>query len=253
MQQQWRFFKMALMYFTVIPIATIADFQDAEQARAMKFFPLIGILVGCVAGIIYSLAYRLFPADIAVLCSLASSIYLTGCLHEDGLSDTVDGLGGGGSTERILDIMRDSRIGSFGATGLMLVLYGKLLALNHIVHELIPLTLIAAHSLSRLAGIALITALPYLRQQGKAHALAKPLTHTELLFAASSGVAPLFFLPALAGLSGLLALILSSLIFGRLLIKRIGGYTGDCLGAMQQLAELAFYLGVIAWLHATVT
>ena len=175
---------------------------------------------------------------------MLTTILLTGGFHEDGLADSLDGLGGGWSREQILLIMQDSRLGSYGALGLLMSLLLKFHTLAAITPELLPPLLIAGHSLSRLAAVWVIATQRYVREQGKAKPLAQAITRAELWLANLSGTAPLALLPfgvwpALAGV------LMIWLYFSRILQRQLGGYTGDCLGAMQQLCELAFYLGVL--------
>lgn len=243
MKQQWRYFLVALMFFTRIPVR-IEAFQESDLNHASRFFPLIGILVGAFAAIVYWLASQLVPQEIAVIASMISSILLTGAFHEDGLADAVDGLGGGLGKEQVLTIMQDSRIGSYGAIALVLTLLLKFQVLIHITPVFLPLIMVAAHALSRFAAVLVMFTQPYVRPQGKSKPLATQLSTSELMQAALFGLAPLLLLPP----RYLLALVAVAILwawFSLTLKKRLGGYTGDCLGAMQQLTEITFYLSFL--------
>ncbi len=245
MQREWRLWLVALSFFTRLPVQ-IADFKEADLNYAVKYFPLVGVLVGVVAAAIYGLAILVWPMELAVLASMAATLWLTGAFHEDGLADAADGLGGGWEKEQVLTIMQDSRLGSFGAIALFLALLTKFEALAHLSAPLLPAIMLAGHSLSRFAAVLVIYTQPYVREQGKAKPLATQLSRRELLLAGLFGLAPL----ALLAHQFLLALVPVALVwfwFSRKLKKRLGGYTGDCLGAMQQLCEIAFYLGVLVW------
>jgi adenosylcobinamide-GDP ribazoletransferase len=179
-----------------------------------------------------------------------STILATGAFHEDGLADSVDGFGGGWTRAQVLAIMKDSRIGSYGALGLGMALLVKFAALSSLAAvapaPTFAFMLIAAHGLSRFAAVTLIFFLSYARDDdtAKSKPLATRLGRGELAAAALLGLAPCLLLPA--GQVGF-ALALSALVTllaARYFVKRIGGYTGDCLGATQQLSELAFYLGM---------
>lgn len=246
MKLQWRLLLLAFAYFTRIPVSIPPDYQASDLSLSAKYLPLIGIFVGCAAALVYLLTAAFFPPDIAVIISMAATIYLTGCFHEDGLADAIDGLGGGWNREQILTIMRDSRIGSYGATALVLVLLLKFAALSHIESAVLPRILIIGHGLSRYAALWVMMALPYVRDEGKAKPLASPLSRLDLWQASGFGLVPLLLLPAY-GLGAVLPVIIIWLVFAAKLKSRIGGYTGDCLGAMQQLTEVGFYLGVLAW------
>lgn len=243
-QNQWRYFCTALMFFTRVPLQ-IKNFKQDDLNKAARFFPLIGIFVGAVGALVFWLAHYLLAVSVAILLSMAATIMLTGAFHEDGLADATDGLGGGLTKEQVLTIMMDSRIGSYGAIGLVMVLLTKFQALTYVVAGSIPITLIAGHALSRLCAVLVIFTQSYVKTEGKAKPLATQLGFRELTLAAFFGLVPLCFFTWHA-LMALAPVILVWCWFSAKIKRRIGGYTGDCLGAMQQLTELAFYLGLLA-------
>lgn len=243
-QNQGRYFCAALIFFTRIPVRP-THFNDADLNRAARYFPLVGIIVGAIGALVFLLANHLLPLTIAVLLSMGATILLTGAFHEDGLADATDGLGGGLDKQQVLTIMMDSRIGSYGAISLVLVLLTKYQALSHQVAWLMPATLIAGHALSRLCAVWVMFTQSYVKAEGKAKPLATQLSLGELLVAACFGLAPLCFF----AWHVVIALIPVTLVwwwFSAKIKQRIGGYTGDCLGAMQQLTEVTFYLGLLA-------
>ena len=244
MKSEWRLWLVALSFFTRLPVQ-VADFEEVDLNHAVKYFPLVGILVGLIAVAVYGLAILVWPLQLAVLASMAATIWLTGAFHEDGLADAADGLGGGWEKQQVLSIMQDSRLGSFGAIVLILVLLAKFEALSNSSAPLLPGIMLAGHALSRLAAVLVIYTQSYVRTDGKSKPLATELSRHELLLAGLFGLAPLVLL----GYKALLAMLPVVLVwfwFSNKLKKRLGGYTGDCLGAMQQLTELAFYLGLLA-------
>lgn len=241
---QWRYFLTAMMFFTRIPIH-FSYFDEADLNKSTRFFPLVGIFVGAFGALVFWLSNLLLPLEIAVLLSMASTILLTGAFHEDGLADAVDGLGGGWTKEQVLTIMVDSRIGSYGAVGLMLALLTKYQALSYQVATFIPATLIAGHALSRLCAVLVMFTQNYVRAEGKSKPLATQLNVTELSIATFFGLLPIAFLE-IKYLAALVPVALVWLWFSAKIKSRIGGYTGDCLGAMQQLTEVAFYVGLLA-------
>ncbi len=244
LQNQWHYFLTAVMFFTRVPVR-FSSFDNADLNKATRYFPLIGILVGAVGALVFWLSDILLPLEIALLLSMASTILLTGAFHEDGLADAVDGLGGGWNREQVLAIMVDSRIGSYGAIGLFLVLLTKYQALTYQWAALIPATLIAGHALSRLCAVLVMSTQNYVKAEGKSKPLATQLTITELIIATFFGLVPLAFLE-MKFLAALVPVAIVWLWFSAKIKSRIGGYTGDCLGAMQQLTEVAFYVGVLA-------
>ncbi|MEK7738018.1 MAG: adenosylcobinamide-GDP ribazoletransferase, partial [Pseudomonadota bacterium] len=187
------------------------------------------------------------PLSLAVVLGMAATILTTGAFHEDGFSDACDGFGGGWEKAQVLAIMKDSRVGIYGAIGIGLLLLAKWNALVELADEDLFIAIIAAHAVSRLAATVLIRTLDYVREDEAAKA--KPLAHRmdagELLLAAIFGLMPCVFLPWQEALAALVLVVLCTWLAARYFVRRIGGYTGDCLGATQQATELAFYLGLL--------
>ncbi|MDP1660268.1 MAG: adenosylcobinamide-GDP ribazoletransferase [Methylotenera sp.] len=244
LQNQWHYFLTAVMFFTRIPIH-FNHFDEADLNKATRFFPLIGILVGAMGALVFWLSDILLPLEVALLLSMASTILLTGAFHEDGLADAVDGLGGGLNREQVLAIMVDSRIGSYGAIGLVLVLLTKYQTLSYQSAVFIPATMIAGHSLSRLCAVLVMFTQSYVKAEGKSKPLATQLNIKELIIATFFGLLPMVFLD-IKFLAAFVPVAIVWLWFSAKIKTRIGGYTGDCLGAMQQLTEIAFYIGLLA-------
>jgi len=258
---QWRYFVLAVGFFTRLPVPAVADFQESDLNHAARYFPLVGLLVGLLAAIVWWLASWVFPPALAVLCSMAATIYLTGAFHEDGLADSADGLGGGMDRARKLEIMQDSRLGSYGAIALVGILLFKFQALSALSPAILPFALIAAHALSRLAAVVIMATASYVRFAGKSKPLATTLTTQDMVCASVFGLLCWLVFGLMLGVnhSALAAtrfFLITSLpvlmVWGwwrRLILRHLQGYTGDTLGATQQLTELAFYLGLLAWEH----
>jgi adenosylcobinamide-GDP ribazoletransferase len=187
------------------------------------------------------------PTSVAVLVAIVSSIYLTGGFHEDGLSDMADGLGGGWDKRHILEIMKDSRVGSYGVIAITMALLSKFVLLDSFDPIWVPLLLISAHAFSRYCAVLIMAGLSYVREDAlsKSKPLATKLSKNALWVASAFGLLPLFLLPIPAALMSVAAGLIATIWLGRKLQKWLGGYTGDCLGATQQLSELAFYLGAL--------
>lgn len=247
--RQWRLLKTALVFFTRVPLM-LPDYDEADLARSTRYFPLVGLLVGAFGALVFWLGDFLLPLELAVLLSMVATLLLTGAFHEDGLSDAVDGLGGGWEKEQVLTIMTDSRVGSYGAIAIVLALLIKFQALSHLSAAMIPLALVAGHALSRFCATLVIAIQSYVKPEGKAKPLATQITPGELLVAAVFGLLPLVLLD-IRLLSALVPVTLVWFWFSAKIRSRIGGYTGDCLGAMQQLTEVAFYLGLLASIALT--
>ena len=228
-----------------------ATATPAQSAAAVLYYPLVGTLVGSFAGIVFCLAHLVFPVALAVVLATAATLLATGALHEDGFADACDGLGGGATRERALEIMRDPRLGTYGAAGLGLLLAARVLALAAAPVETIPWLLVAAHAASRASMALALGSGTYARPTGIAAPLAESSpSGGRVAFAIVIGgaascsllfeVAPTVLLAGLGGLA-----------FGHLLMRlayerRLGGYTGDCLGGVQQASELGMYLGALA-------
>jgi len=249
---QLRLFFIALQFFTRLPIPRWVGFEPDWLHHASRYFPAVGVVVGTVTASVYSLAALAWPHIVAVLLSIIAGIYLTGAFHEDGFADTCDGLGGGVTRQRVLEIMTDSRIGAYGAIGIGMLLALKCITLSYLPPTTLVAALLIAHPLSRLAATALIWLLEYAKTEGKAKPLAQRMSTSEFAIAMLSVALVPALLCSIGWLSwqsfaaGLIAVMLTSIWLARKFVQRIGGYTGDCLGALQQLAELAFYLAVLA-------
>lgn len=228
-------------------------YDDQWLHDSARHFPLVGSLIGLAGAGVYLGALALWGQPVAVVLTMAFGLWLTGGFHEDGWADACDGLGGAVSRERALEIMKDSRIGAYGAMGLCVMLGLKATTLSSLPADLVAPALVLGHTASRLLPVTLIRWLPYAGDA--AHAKAKPfarqlggagwgwaLAWVVLIGAALSvhglGAAAV----AVAAGGAALALVGCARWFRR----RLGGYTGDCLGASQQLGEVAIYLGLLA-------
>ncbi|MDQ2820811.1 MAG: adenosylcobinamide-GDP ribazoletransferase [Pseudomonadota bacterium] len=252
LMHQVRLFFIALQFFTRVPIPAWVGFQAAWLQHASRYFPLVGLLVAVAAALVYGAAAWLWPAPVAVLLSTAASIYMTGAFHEDGLADTCDGFGGGHTRERIMEIMKDSRIGTYGAVALVVTLGLKCTTLSLLAPGQAIGALLLAHPLSRLAAVSLIRSASYARDAGKAKPMAQEMRASEFAIAAVCTLAPALVLGAFSiiGWPALGAAVAASAVAAwwlrALFVRHIGGYTGDCLGAVQQVSEVAIYLCVLA-------
>ena len=246
-----RYFFTALGYFTRMPVPRWVGFEPAWLNSAARYFPLVGALIGALAALVYLAALRVFPPGVAVLLSMAATLLATGAFHEDGLADCIDAFGGGYQREDVLRIMHDSRIGAFGAIGLVVALALKWQVLASLPPMRAAMLMIAGHAASRACAISYLVSLDYVRAEGKAKPVAQRMSLAALLCALAFGL-PWLFWPAWpdwrAGIATLVVLVVLRHALGRYFVKRIGGYTGDCLGFAQQVFELAIYLVGLAWI-----
>ncbi len=241
-------FCAALMFFTRIPCPAWASHSDTQMGHAAKYFPLVGVLVGATASVVASLALRIYPQPVAILLSMVTTLLITGAIHEDGFADSCDGFGGGQTQEQILRIMQDSRIGTFGTVGLILLLALKFETLTLLAPEMLAIVLVAGHSISRLIAISFLHTHFYVRPEGtgKSHAIAQKMSTTDLALACVFGLLPLALFSLRQALFTLAVLLVARFLIGGYLTRRLGGYTGDCLGAAQQVSEILFYLTLLA-------
>lgn len=257
-----RHFLLAVQFFTRIPItgrlAAFAGFSPEALRRSAAHFPGVGVLVGLVCGGSFWLLLGVFPETPATpwVCGVISTtvgVLFTGGFHEDGLADLADGLGGVVSRERALEIMKDSRIGTFGALSLILSLVGKLAMLCMLAHvdwRLASLVVFAAHVVSRTTPLYVIASLKHVGDVGgsKSKPLADRITKEALLVGMIWCVGALTLVwwaaPSAGWGRGLAGAALATWWVRRFLQRRLGGFTGDGLGTVQQLSELAFYIGV---------
>lgn len=251
MRYQLELFFTALGFFTRLPVPAWVPWSPERLNHAARYFPLVGWIVGGIAAASWLAFAQLFPPTVAVLLSMAVTIRATGAFHEDGWADACDGLGGGWDKSQALAIMKDSRIGSYGTIGLVLMLLAKAAALVELAAAgaaAVAVALVAAHPLSRLASTSLIHTLEYVREDesSKAKPLARRLSATELAIATAFGLLPLALLAPQEAAAALIATTVVTGWAARYFVRRLGGYTGDLLGATQQASELAIYLGLLA-------
>ena len=248
MKKEIRIFFAALMFFTRLPCPKWLDHSSEYLAKSSRYFPLVGIIVGSIGALVYYGSSIVFPLPLAILLSMISTIFATGAFHEDGLADMCDGFGGGWNKQDILRIMKDSRSGTYGVVGLCSTLAFKFTALYYIDSTLIPLVLIAGHSLSRFMASTLLYDLDYVREddQSKAKPAAGRMSASSLFVGLLFGISPLVLFFNYYIFLLLIPVFMIRWYLGRFFIKWIGGQTGDCAGATQQICEVVFYLSFIA-------
>ena len=245
-----RYFFTALGYFTRVPVPRWVGYEPHYLSAAARYFPLVGLLVGGLGALVYLAAWHVFPPGVAVLLSMAATLLVTGAFHEDGLADCCDAFGGGYTREDVLRIMHDSRIGAFGAIALMIALALKWQTLATLPPLRAAGLMIAAHAASRTGAISYLATLDYVRPEGKAKPVAQRLSGLAFIVAALFGLPALFWPDWRFGCVALAMLAVLRLALGRYFVRRIGGYTGDCLGFAQQIFELAIYLAAVGWTSA---
>lgn len=255
MKKELHIFLTAVMFYTRIPCPRWVDHNPQYINLCTRYFPLIGWIVGGIYAASILISAYLLPPAICVLLGMGISVLLTGAFHEDGFADVCDGFGGGWTKEKILVIMKDSRVGTYGLVGIAL-LFGvkfsstfELMLTNNLIFFV--LLTISSHAVSRMMAVIIIYFQPYAREddQSKAKPLAAGIRFTDFIIALVFGLMPfIIFVIQTNLLFGLaiLPLVLITLYLAQYFNKWIGGYTGDCLGATQQVNEVMFLLSVLA-------
>jgi len=248
--KQVNLFYLALSFFTRIPVPKTMQFSPELLNQSSRYFSLIGLLLGIILSLSYYTVNTLFGAQISILLMMAFSLALTGAFHEDGLADMADGFGGGYSKEQCLTIMKDSRIGTYGAVTLIMAFALKftlLLTLSSYNISVIIITIILSQSLSRAIAASLIISIPYVSEEQ--HNKSKPLATNQSVkstaFLLIVGCLPLVFYSQTTVFICLGVLFVFRWFFQQWLMKKIAGFTGDCLGAAQQVAEILILLVVV--------
>jgi adenosylcobinamide-GDP ribazoletransferase len=236
--------KTSVMFLTRLPFARATPSSGGGLARAAWAFPVTGILVGLIGAVVYAMAQRLgLTAWPAAALAVTATLVVTGCLHEDGLADTADGFGGGATRERKLEIMRDSRIGTYGVCALTMSLLLRVAALASLGDTAaVVMALIAAHGAARATLPAFMYLVPPARDDGLSHDAGQP-KREAVIIAGVLGIVilALFLGPALA-IAALFLLAVVIALMAWLSLAQIGGQTGDVIGALEQASEIAILL-----------
>ncbi len=245
-KQQFNLLFLALGFFSRIPMPAWVSYSPERLNRASRYFTLVGWLLGALVALAFVAANSFLSQPVSLWLAMLFSLMLTGAFHEDGLADSADGLGGGFTRDKKLAIMKDSRIGTYGASALVMALLGKFLLLSECAD--IPWALLIGYSLSRALSGSLIFDMAYVSDSdaSKSKPLANNQSRTDLLVLLACALPAFLVLPPVTGLSLLAACIALRVLAKRYLQQQLGGYTGDTLGAVQQLAELLVYLVLIA-------
>ena len=239
-------FLAAIEFLTRIPLRAL-PYRPDSLAGSVRFFPVVGALLGALAALLHrALSIRLtrLPAALLVVVFL---VWITGCFHEDGLADSFDAFGGGHGREKILMILRDSRIGSYGAAALCLSLLARTLFISELPIAHVAAYLVAAHVLCRWTTLPLSFFLPPAREvaegdEGQGRRIAKLTTKSSFVAGTLFSFAVTVALLGWRACAPIASAVAITLLSARFYMRKIGGVTGDCFGATNQLTEVAVYL-----------
>ena len=247
---EWDRFRLATQFLTRVRVGE-PPWSEKDQAASIRWYGVVGLLVGVVGAAVLLVASTRLPGLVAAALSTAAVLLLTGCFHEDGLADTLDGLGGGVTRERTLEIMRDSRIGTYGAAALGIALLTKIATLGELRPWVAAAALVAGHAVSRASVVVMVATSRYVRDHGTGKYVASGAGTGALVLNVVASAVGLAVLGLAAGWGAALVAIVGAAVghavMRRYVVRRLGGYTGDCLGAIQQTSELGLLVAVLAW------
>jgi adenosylcobinamide-GDP ribazoletransferase len=231
----------ALQFLTRIPLPRLTYDPEALSRSAM-FFPLVGLAIGAVAAILYIWLLNHLPALVAALFTVLFTVVITGALHEDGLADAADGFGGGSSREQVLAILKDSRIGAYGALAVVFAITGRIFLIGALPRTRAVGYLLAAHVLARWTILPLGHFLPAARSEASQGArLARQISAGSVFIGTAVTVAVVGCVLRTAALVPILMAVVITALTGVYYRRRVGGITGDCFGATLQITEIAVY------------
>jgi adenosylcobinamide-GDP ribazoletransferase len=236
--------KASIAFCTRLPLLGAAANGGAVLAKAAWAFPIAGVLIGLIAAAVYGLAHRAgIPAWPAAALSVAATLLATGCLHEDGLADTADGFGGGKTPEQKLDIMRDSRIGTYGVCALIVALLLRVgLLASFFTTASVGWALLASHAGARAGMMAFMFLVPPARRDGLSSDAGQPPIESVGAAVALGFLVAAICLGPLRAIVALILLVVVVTLMAWLSRKQIGGQTGDVLGAVEQVSEIVILL-----------
>lgn len=250
LRQELAFAIVAVQFLTRLPVPALRSFTPQWLDASVAYFPLAGAFVGLVSALVWILAGGFWPGPIAATLATAAGIAVTGAFHEDGLADTADGLGGGQTRAQRLEIMKDSRIGTYGTVALVTTIFLKIACLAALSPVVGAIALMAAHMGARVVPVIASRVLPYAGELNGAKVAPVMPTRKRMWCAVLIGLAPfVVLLPVVPALAAIIfgALMSSWLLRGA--AKSIGGQTGDVLGAAEQVFEVCVLLAIVGFVQ----
>ncbi len=239
----------AFIFFTRLPFWRIANVPKEYYERVVPLWSMTGWLTGCVMAGIFCITSLFLPTSISIIAAIISRIFITGALHEDGYADFCDGFGGGTSRERVLEIMKDSHIGSYGVIGLTVYYILIFSLISNLPTHIIPYAFISADAYSKFLCSNIINFLPYARKENEAKnkIIYNRMTVLDKLISAFFGLSPFFlFMRNFSLLIPMTVSAFSAIVLFKMMRKKIQGYTGDCCGAAFVISEAVFYIALVA-------
>ncbi len=237
----------AILFYTRLPVPKGVKCDSETLSQSLRYFPLIGIIVGVIGYGGYWLASMILPHNISVIAAMVAMILTTGALHEDGFADFCDGFGGGYTKESILRIMKDSHIGTYGVIGLIMMLLTRYTMLCAFDGESMAVVIILAQGASRFAPVAMTHLSTYARNEpSKSSHSALGIKMSGVVVAMIFALLPLVIVGWKVAICYILVMSIIFTLFRRYIYRHIEGFTGDTLGALQQIGEVVFYTILLA-------
>ena len=251
-KKQWVLFCYALSFFSRLPIPKKLDFTAYPFHLGNVYLPIIGVIYALICLLVYALTQLVFGPNISIILMLLTGVLLTGGFHEDGFADSCDGFGGGYNKQQRLAIMKDSQIGTYGVIGLILLLALKIHVLSQLINHgasFFALSFISAAVLSRCSVLCLMQSTDYAREEStsKSTRSSQRLPQQYLLAALLMGAVSILWMPFFCLLLVFTVVVISTILCRTYFQQKIQGYTGDCLGFVQQLNELLILLMLVAY------
>lgn len=234
-------FYAALLFLTRLPLPQVM-LDEKKIASSIPFFPLAGASIGAILSFIYFLGEKVLPLQVLSVLLTASWVVVTGGMHIDGFADTMDGIFCGGSRDKKLSVMKDSRIGAYGTMGVVLLLLFKVTLVTSISSRFIIPALILAPTLSRWMITYAIIEFPYVRENGLGKAFSVYKNPWQFVFASIFAVGIAIILVNFSGIVLLLILFISSYVLIKYIMSQLGGHTGDTYGALNEVCEVIVLL-----------
>jgi len=239
----------AFVFFTRLPFWRLKAFNVPSEyyKQVINYWAVVGWLTGGVMAGTLWLSAHILPYSVAIIFALLSRLLITGALHEDGLADFMDGFGGGNNKERILAIMKDSHIGTYGVIGLIFYFLLFYLLLSSLSVSMVCLIIFIADPLCKLIASQITRFLPYARtaETSKSKVVYDKISGKTFIISCLFGLLPLLLIPNAKLMSAIIFPLITLLFLASLMKKKINGYTGDCCGALFLLCELSFYIGIV--------
>jgi adenosylcobinamide-GDP ribazoletransferase len=243
----------SFLFFSRIPVPFATNITTLHYSKAVRYLTLVGFFVSIAGALVMYYSFRIIPKPASVLLGMLTTILLTGAIHEDGLADVCDGFGGGYGKKSILNIMKDSHIGTYGVIGLIFSFLFRFITLSEMPVYFMAVFFVTGNIFSRFTLVTVMHQYTYVRDEAtsKSKIVISNINYIDLFIATIPVVIMFSFIGSYTALILVIPVWLTKWLLTKYFYKKIDGYTGDCLGAIQQITEIVFYLSALVWLKFT--